>query len=73
MKKDKFLDAMGDIDEEILQDLSYEALVDKIGIFDNIIDFADSFKVRAWCSQQSYDAIFHAHEDGTITIEKHKV
>lgn len=63
----------GDIATLELADLSYDALAKSIedwGIA-KLLDYADSFKLRGWHSNYSFDAAFVIDENGLPTIKKH--
>lgn len=60
----------GDIEAQDLQDLSYETLNNNFsGLRMNIIDIADSFKVRGWKADANFDAVFDVDSCGEIVIK----
>ena len=60
----------GDIEIQDLQDLSYEALENYFSDLQiNIIDVADTFKVRGWKADVNFDAAFDVDSHGEIVIK----
>ncbi len=62
----------GDITAEELDDLSYESLkksMEDWGI-PNLLNYADSFKLRDWHDKYNFDATFVIDENGLPAIKK---
>lgn len=65
----------GDIEEEKLDNISYEELEQYAGYYGTtkLIDIVDSFKVRGRNTESNFDAVLVLEKDGTVAIEKHIV
>ena len=60
----------GDIGLQDLQELSYKTLKNKFSGFRmNIIDTANSFKVRGWKDASNFDAVFYVDSCGEIEVK----
>ena len=61
----------GDIEAQVLQDLSYETLEEYFSDFPfgKLKDIADSFKVRGWKPDANFDAVFDVDACGKIAIK----
>ena len=61
----------GDIEAQVLQDLSYETLEEYFSDFPfgKLKDIADSFKVRGWKPDSNFDAVFDVDACGKIAIK----
>ena len=62
----------GDISAAELDDLSYERLAQymKTWGINNLLDYANSFKLRGWHGNYNFDAVFVVDENGMPTIKK---
>lgn len=60
----------GDIERKELVDLSYEKLMDMTGYVGlaELLDIADSFKVRGWNKEDCFDGSFYRERKGKISI-----
>ena len=61
----------GEIDAEILQDLTYEKLEQFTGYYGStkLPDVADSFKIRSWDGKNNFDCKFRREANGMISID----
>lgn len=74
--KDGRLCMSADLSAQELCELSYASLSQRMGFGKNefmpgeLIDFADSFKIRGWAQDADFDATFIADVQGNVTVQK---